>query len=135
MNNIWKTITVTVVCVAVLTIIGIKLFYGDNDFPKPNKGELTIVEIGADLCIPCKLLSPIMEEIKNELAGKASLYKITLGNSGGSVKAFYDVSVIPVIIIYDDKRQEITRRVFHEDDVDDAKEWVRFIVKGEGIEW
>ena len=120
---------------AILAILGFKMFFKVNDFPKPSKGEVTVVEIGADLCIPCKLLSPIMEEITLELKDKVTVHKIALGNRSGSVKSFYDVSVIPIIIIFDDNAEEITRRVFHEDDIEEAKEWIRFIVSMEGVQW
>lgn len=135
MNNAWKISTIILVCMAILAILGFKLFFKVTSFPKPSKGEVTIVEIGADLCLPCKLLSPIMEEITLELKDNVTVHKITLGNTSGSIKSFYDVSVIPTIIIFDNNAEEITRRVFHEDDVEEAKEWIRFIVSMEGVQW
>ena len=39
----------------------------------PVKGMVTMVDIGAKKCIPCKMMAPIMEELEKEYKGKAAI--------------------------------------------------------------
>ncbi|MCK5743139.1 MAG: hypothetical protein KAH30_00205 [Caldisericia bacterium] len=134
MNKNIKTIVIVVVCVAVVGLLAMKIFNKQEIFPIPLEGEVTIIEVGADLCIPCQKLTPILEEIKIELEGKATLHKIILKN-GSNVKDFYDVSIIPVIIIYDQEANEVTRRIFSENDVNETREWIRYHINELGVVW
>lgn len=134
MNKNIKAIIIVVVCVAVVGLLAMKIFNKQEIFPIPLEGEVTIVEVGAELCIACQKFIPILKEIATELEGKATFHKIILKN-GSNVKDFYDVSIIPVIIIYDREANEVTRRIFSENDVDDAKEWIRYHINELGVEW
>ena len=39
----------------------------------PAKGMVTMVDIGAKKCIPCKMMAPIMEELEKEYKGRAAI--------------------------------------------------------------
>ena len=39
----------------------------------PAKGMVTMVDIGAQKCIPCKMMAPIMESLQKEYKGKAAI--------------------------------------------------------------
>jgi thioredoxin 1 len=36
----------------------------------PVKGMVTMVDLGANDCIPCKMMAPILKELKQEYDGK-----------------------------------------------------------------
>lgn len=40
-----------------------------------------VIDFSANWCSPCKILSPIMEELANEMAGKAKICKIDIDES------------------------------------------------------
>ncbi len=62
------------------------------------KGELpAIVDFYADWCAPCKLVSPILNDLSNEYAGKIKVYKINTEKDPEVAKAF-GVSSIPTLL-------------------------------------
>jgi thioredoxin 1 len=74
----------------------------------PVQGLVAMVDVGADTCVPCKMMVPIMKELEKEYAGKASIIFIDVWkNTAEAVK--YDVNVIPTQIFYDKDGKEISR--------------------------
>ena len=69
-----------------------------------------LVDLGAGKCIPCKLMAPILEELRKEYRGKFDVVFIDVwkDRSAGSK---YRVRVIPTQIFYD---AEGTERFRHE---------------------
>ncbi len=67
-----------------------------------------LVDLGADKCIPCKLMAPILEELKKEYAGRMRVdffdvwKKPSIGNE-------YGIRVIPTQIFYDASGRELFR--------------------------
>ena len=44
------------------------------DFSKvPVKGMVTMIDLGAKKCIPCKMMAPIMEKMEKVYQGKAAI--------------------------------------------------------------
>ena len=39
----------------------------------PVKGKVTMVDLGAKKCIPCKMMAPILERMEKRYAGKAAI--------------------------------------------------------------
>jgi thioredoxin 1 len=39
----------------------------------PAKNTVTMVDLGAKTCIPCKLMAPILEELEKEYKGRAAV--------------------------------------------------------------
>jgi thioredoxin 1 len=103
----------TVVLVALLGLLaGTALLFADGKAALasevPVKGMVTMVDVGADRCVPCKMMAPIMKELEEEYAGKASIIFIDVWkNTAEAVK--YDVNVIPTQIFYDKDGKEISR--------------------------
>jgi thioredoxin 1 len=62
------------------------------------KGELpAIVDFYADWCAPCKMVSPILDDLSNEYAGKIKVYKVNTEKDPEVAKAF-KVSSIPTLL-------------------------------------
>jgi len=59
-----------------------------------------IIDFGADWCGPCQELAPIIEELNNELRGKA-IIKFVNTDSGLSIIDNYDFQYIPMQIFID----------------------------------
>ncbi len=58
-----------------------------------------LVDFWADWCQPCKMLSPTIDEIADEFAGKAKVGKVdTDGNRAVSAK--YGIRAIPTVILF-----------------------------------
>lgn len=74
----------------------------------PVKGMVTLLDLGADKCVPCRMMAPIIEDLKKEYNGRAAIIFIDVWkNEGQSGK--YKVRVIPTQIFYDKEGKEVYR--------------------------
>jgi thioredoxin 1 len=53
-----------------------------------------LVDLGADKCVPCKMMAPILEELKTEYAGKFTVDFIDVWKNSGA-GAEYGIKMIP----------------------------------------
>ena len=67
-----------------------------------------LVDLGAGKCIPCRMMAPILEELKREFAGTFEVEFVDIGKSPEAGKP-YGIRVIPTQIFYDAKDQELFR--------------------------
>ena len=74
----------------------------------PVKGMVTMVDIGAKKCIPCKMMAPIMEELEKEYKGKAAIIFIDVWVDPPQSKRF-GIRTIPTQIFYDREGKEVLR--------------------------
>ncbi|GAB4336965.1 MAG: thioredoxin family protein [Desulfobulbaceae bacterium] len=74
----------------------------------PVKDTVTLVDLGAKTCIPCKLMAPILEELKVEYQGKAAVIFIDVWEDKSQARRFGVLS-IPTQIFFDKHGKEIYR--------------------------
>ncbi len=67
-----------------------------------------LVDLGRGSCIPCKMMTPILEELKAEYKGKAIIDYIDVGKNPVEAKK-YGIRVIPTQILYDSTGKEVFR--------------------------
>jgi len=60
-----------------------------------------IVDFWAEWCGPCKMISPILEEIATEHKGKVTVAKLNVDDNP-DVTRRYDVMSIPTLIVFKD---------------------------------
>ncbi|MGV8072950.1 MAG: thioredoxin family protein [Syntrophobacteraceae bacterium] len=107
-----RTLLGTVAFTAVLCLAGVS--YGAEEasaVPEvPVKGKVTMVDIGAKKCIPCKMMAPIMEELEKEYdaTGKAAIVFIDVWENRDQGRRF-GISSIPTQIFYDKDGKEVSR--------------------------
>lgn len=72
----------------------------DNFEQEVLKSEQTVVvDFWAPWCGPCKILSPIVEEIANEYAGKLKVHKINV-DENNEIAMNYGIMSIPTLKIF-----------------------------------
>ncbi len=71
----------------------------------PVKGMVTMIDLGARKCIPCKMMAPIMEELEKEYTGKAAIVFIDVWQNPAEGKK-YRIRSIPTQIFYDKDGKE-----------------------------
>ena len=76
----------------------------------PVKGMVTMIDVGAKKCIPCKMMAPIMEKMEKVYQGKAAIIFIDVWENPQQAPRF-GVSTIPTQIFYDANGKEIYRHV------------------------
>jgi len=67
-----------------------------------------MLDLGADKCIPCKKMAPILAELKAEYAGRADIDFIDVWKEPHAGEP-YDVRVIPTQIFFDAAGNEVWR--------------------------
>ena len=67
-----------------------------------------LVDLGADKCIPCKAMAPILKDLKAEYAGRMDVEFIDVWKNPDAGKA-YGVEMIPTQIFYDASGTELFR--------------------------
>ena len=71
-----------------------------NDFEKLiNESKPTLVDFFATWCGPCKMQSPIIEEVKNEIGDKANVVKVDI-DKNRALATQYNVQSIPTLILF-----------------------------------
>ena len=66
----------------------------------PVPGLVTMVDLGATECIPCKMMAPIIEELKTEYQGRAAVVFIDVWKNPAAGRQF-GIRTIPTQIFYD----------------------------------
>jgi thioredoxin 1 len=77
-----------------------------------------LLDLGAGKCIPCKMMAPILEELKEEYAGRMEVVFIDVWEKPEAAKP-YGIETIPTQIFFDAEGKELFRHVgfFAKDDI------------------
>ncbi|HOP48005.1 MAG TPA: thioredoxin family protein [Desulfobacteraceae bacterium] len=73
-----------------------------------NSGKVTMIDLGAAKCVPCKMMAPILEELKKEYAGRADIIFIDVWKDRSQAKK-YGIRAIPTQIFFDASGREVYR--------------------------
>jgi len=77
---------------------------GDETFENEIAKGLVLVDFYADWCGPCKMLSPIIEEVAGQLSFKASFIKVDVDKAQANASK-YGVTSIPTLILFKDGKE------------------------------
>jgi thioredoxin 1 len=69
-----------------------------------------LLDLGAGKCIPCKMMAPILDQMKTEYAGKLEVEFIDVWKNPDAAKQ-YGIEVIPTQIFYDATGKELFRHI------------------------
>ncbi len=103
----------TIGCALFLMVIagGSRVDAEPHDFSKvPVKGMVTMIDLGAKKCIPCKMMAPIMEKMERVYQGKAAIVFIDVWENREQAGRFR-ISSIPTQIFFNPEGKEIYRHV------------------------
>ena len=64
-----------------------------------NSAVPVVVDFWAEWCGPCKMMSPIVDEISNELSGQVKVVKINI-DENPNVPTQYGIRGIPTFIVF-----------------------------------
>lgn len=111
MRNAIRSIVLFMTCALFL---GLSMSYAGNSSEVPSeipvKGMVTMLDLGANSCIPCKMMAPIIEELQKEYSGKASIIFIDVWKNRDEAGK-YGIRAIPTQIFYDKTGKEAHRHV------------------------
>lgn len=78
--------------------------------PTANIKLPKLLDLGAGKCVPCRMMAPILEELKKEYAGKMNVEFIDVWVNPDAAKP-YGIEVIPTQIFFDADGKELFRHV------------------------
>lgn len=124
MNKIMKIVVVVGLVIVVGIVIAVKQ-HGKTYSPEqsPTASEIVpgnsekvptyeaipkLVDLGAGKCIPCKMMAPILDELKETFAGQLDVIFIDVWENPDEAKA-YGIQTIPMQIFYDAAGKELFR--------------------------
>ena len=81
-----------------------------NSLPVAQQSESlpALIDLGAGKCIPCKLMAPILKQLKNDFADRLRVEIIDIEENPDLINK-YHVRVIPTQIFYDASGRELFR--------------------------
>ena len=74
----------------------------------PVKGMVTMVDLGAKKCIPCKMMAPILEKLEKVYAARAAVVFFDVWEDPAPAKHF-GIRAIPTQIFFDKDGKEVYR--------------------------
>jgi len=74
----------------------------------PVKGMVTMVDLGADKCIPCKMMAPILEKVRKDFEGRAAIVFLDVWKDSRPGRRF-GIRAIPTQIFFDAEGNEVFR--------------------------
>lgn len=88
-----------------LMLFGVGLSAADASPAESSKSLPRLVDLGADRCIPCKLMAPILAELKRDYTGQLDVEFIDVWKNAQAGES-YHIRVIPTQIFFDAAGQE-----------------------------
>jgi thioredoxin 1 len=117
-SNTKRVVILALVAVAFAAVILIRETRGpkpeadasrDGEHMEATAGALPrLVDLGANTCIPCKMMAPILEELKEEYRGALVVEVIDIRENQQAAKD-YGIRVIPTQIFLDASGKEFFR--------------------------
>ena len=114
MKYLPKIIIILLLAVSVAAVVVLK----DKDNPPAEAAQTQplaetkrlpkLVDLGAGKCIPCKMMKPILDELKQEYKGQFEVVFIDVWENPDKAKE-YGISIIPTQIFYDSSGKELFR--------------------------
>jgi len=95
----------------VLTVAGFRWEVNARDFSAaPARGMVTMIDLGADSCVPCKLMAPILKKLEKKYEGRAAIIFIDVWKHKDQAKRF-GIRAIPTQVFFDKDGKEVYRHL------------------------
>jgi thioredoxin 1 len=105
-----------IVVIGLITSVGVVLAFkqsrttpsGSDSRAASPSGLPRLVDLGSTTCIPCKMMAPILEELKKDYAGRLEVVFIDVGRNP-DLGTPYGIHLIPTQVFFDGTGKEVFR--------------------------
>jgi len=131
MKTAERVVVVAALVAAVVLVLAFKRGGRTTDArptASPTKGQAVeaglprLVDLGASTCIPCKMMVPVLEELKAEYAGRLRVEFVDVRENPDAA-ADYGIQLIPTQIFQDASGKELFRHEGFMSKEDILAEW------------
>ncbi|MHC4075166.1 MAG: thioredoxin family protein [Planctomycetota bacterium] len=94
----------------------------ETDNPKIPRALPLLLDFGASKCIPCKMMAPVLEELKKDYTGTFNVEFIDVWKNPDEAKK-YGIKIIPTQIFFDVAGKELFRHEGYFSKADILAKW------------
>lgn len=76
----------------------------------PVQGMVTLLDLGSDQCVPCKLMAPILKKVEQDYKDRAAVIVIDVYRYPEQARRF-NIRAIPTQIFFDKNGKEVFRHL------------------------
>jgi len=95
-------------CIFAVMLICASLTYAASPRDVPVRDMVTVVDLGAKICIPCKMMVPVLDAMEKQYQGKAAIVFIDVRETPEQAAKF-GIRAIPTQIFFDKAGKEVYR--------------------------
>ena len=77
---------------------------GEDTFSKEIQRGVVLVDFYADWCGPCRMMTPVLEQVAKDVKGKAVIGKLDI-DKAQKIASEFQVTSIPTLILYKDGKE------------------------------
>lgn len=107
MKQALKKLSVLVVILMLFSTTGA---FAEDYLNVPTKGRVTMIDLGAKKCIPCKMMAPILVKLEKAYKGTADIVFIDVWENKKPAQRF-KIRAIPTQIFFNEQGEEVYRHV------------------------
>ncbi|PCI95322.1 thioredoxin [Candidatus Aerophobetes bacterium] len=96
-----------------------------DNFDSTISQGVTLVDFYADWCGPCRMLTPVLEEIVKVMAGKLRVGKVDI-DANQKIAGTFSVTSVPTMILFKDGKE--VNRLVGLRDLDGLKQFVSTVI-------
>jgi thioredoxin 1 len=75
-----------------------------KQFDSKTKSGVVVVDFFAEWCMPCVMMAPVMEEMKDKFKNKIEFFKVNIDDNS-SLAEKHEVMSIPTLIVFKDGKE------------------------------
>lgn len=95
-------------CVLTIILACASITYAASVKDVPVRDMVTVVDLGAKTCIPCKMMVPVLDAMEKQYQGKAAIVFIDVREAPEQATKF-GIRAIPTQIFFDKTGKEVYR--------------------------
>ncbi len=78
----------------------------EKEFQDKTKNGVVLIDFFATWCGPCKMMSPILENVQKEIGDKLTIYKVDVDNDEKLACSFGIMSIPTMILFVNGQKKE-----------------------------